>query len=203
MKRGRKHTSNIGVYADHQRRTCILVSDGEPVKYIPLDISGGGLRVHTTTLASFTSRYTKLPDYPIEKAKQLYLNFAKSVGATAEAVEHLSKHVVFTEEDREMVLNRVSAAEKIFKKSAREHRTKSRKVASEPVKRRQRVKKVASEPSGRYVSVKEMVEALVKGGRTITDDDLFKRVQKEFRLADTKRPFIRRCHRNILKESKQ
>lgn len=94
---------SVGVYRDHNSKTCLLVKDGEQVEFIPLDISRG-FEVHTTTRASFDARYKAMPDYPIDRAAALYFNYARTVGATKDALAHLSKLTDISRQEKRQII---------------------------------------------------------------------------------------------------
>jgi len=197
----RKHAAvNSGVYYDSQRRTCLLIKSGDQVKFIPMDIAEG-FQVHETTKVSFEQRYTLMPDYPLDKAAQLYLNYALAVGASDEVMNHLSQIITVTDEDFKMATSKRS--EKPVKKPpeekpARKRRTK--KVAEEKPTRRKRTaprtKKVES--SGEYNSEAAMFQGLIMEGK-LTDDEIFVQVQEAFGLDDKKRSYVT-WYRNNLKK---
>lgn len=193
--------SSVGVYYDHQRRTCLLVSDGEQVEYIPLDISDG-FQVHSTTLASFSQRYTKMPDYPLDKAAQLYLNYALAVGATNEVIDHLSKIISVTDEDRKMATSKRAAApakpakKEVVEKPARKRRAKKTETA--PIEKPAR-KRRAKSTSTEYTSAAQMFQGLIMDGK-LTDDEIFSQVQKAFGLDDKKRSYVTWYRNNLIKK---
>lgn len=194
--------SSIGVYHDHQRRTCLLVIDGEQVEYIPLDIQDG-FQVHTTSAASFNQRYVKMPDYPLDRAAQLYLNYAMAVGATDEVIDYLAKIIHITDEDRKMATSkRAEALTKPAKKKVIKKRGAAKKAA--PVKKagkteKKTVKKRRTKGPGKYTSAAQMFQGLIMEGR-FTDDAIFAKVQEAFGLDDNKRSYVRWYRNNLIKK---
>ena len=95
----RKKQGNFQVCRDHQGRTCIQVhADNSSVRFIPLDINEG-FQVHETTVVSFKQRYKPMPEYPIERGCQLYLNYSLAVGASAEALDYLGQMITINKKD--------------------------------------------------------------------------------------------------------
>lgn len=203
MARRKRVANSMGVYHDSQRRTCLLVSNGDQVKFIPLDISDG-FQVHETTMTSFEQRYTCMSDYPLDKAAQLYLNYALAVGATHEVIDYLSQIITVTEEDRTMATSKRSEkpapkkkAVKSESKPKRQRRAK-KTVEEKPTSKRasRRTKKVESPTE--YKSAAAMFQGLIMEGQ-LTDDEIFEQVQSAFGLDDKKRSYVT-WYRNNLKK---
>lgn len=86
------------VCRDFNSRTCIELSrDGNTVSVIPLEILG--LDVINMRLTEFDKTYKPMLDYPIEKAAALYVEYAKTLGASKQAMEALSKLTTVTPEE--------------------------------------------------------------------------------------------------------
>lgn len=205
MARRKRTASSMGVYHDFQRRTCLLVSKGDQVKFIPLDISDG-FQVHETTMVSFEQRYTCMPDYPLDKAAQLYLNYALAVGATHEVVDYLSQIITVTEEDRTVATSKRSEkpapkkkAVKAEIKSTRRKRVKKPEVEKKPVRKRSTRRTKKAESSTEYKSAAAMFQGLIMEGR-LTDDEIFEQVQSTFGLDDKKRSYVTWYRNNLKKE---
>lgn len=193
--------SSIGVYRDHQARTCLLVEDGEQVKFIPLDISDG-FHVHETTKASFDQRYKLMPEYPMDKAAQLYLNYCLAVGATDEVIDQLSQFISITDEDRKVATSKRAAApakpakKEVVEKPARKRRVKKTETAPvEKPARKRRVKSTSTE----YTSAAQMFQGLIMEGK-LTDDEIFSQVQEAFGLDDKKRSYVTWYRNNLTKK---
>ena len=190
--------SSVGVYRDHQARTCLLVEDGDQVKFIPLDISDD-FHVHETTKASFDQRYKLMPDYPMDKAAQLYLNYCLAVGATDEVIDQLSQFISITDEDRKMATSKRTAApakKEPVEKPARKRRAK--KTETTPVEKPAR-KRRAKSTSTEYASAAQMFQGLIMDGK-LTDDEIFSQVQEAFGLDDKKRSYVTWYRNNLTKK---
>lgn len=202
MARRNRAVNKPGVYRDHQSRTCLLAKGGDQVKFIPLDISDG-FQVHETTKTSFDQRYKEMPDYPLDKAAQLYLNYALAVGASEEVMEHLGQIINVTEEDCKMATSR-RAEKPVPKKAAKsEHKPtrKKREVKSEPKEKpvRKRASRRAKKSiEAEYKSASAMFQGLIMDGK-LTDDEIFAQVQQAFSLDDKKRSYVT-WYRNNLKK---
>lgn len=202
MARRRRAAVNSGVYYDSQRRTCLLVESGDQVKFIPMDIAEG-FQVHETTKVSFEQRYTLMPDYPLDKAAQLYLNYALAIGASEEVMQHLSQIITVTDGDIKMATSKRSekpVKKTAAKKSPEEKPTRKRrakKVVEEKPARKRRAKKAAS--SGEYNSAAAMFQGLIMDGK-LTDDEIFAQVQEAFDLDDKKRSYVTWYRNNLTKK---
>lgn len=98
------------VCRDFNSRTCIELSrDGNTVSLIPLEILG--LTVVNMRLAEFDKTYKPMADYPIEKAASLYVQYAKTLGASKQAMEALSTLTNVSQEEIIMATTRVRSTE--------------------------------------------------------------------------------------------
>jgi hypothetical protein len=98
--------------ADHQRRTCIeLFREKGQVHHIPLSASDG-LVVAVISEAVFDERYKPMPDYPVDKAARLYVEFSQHLGATAEAMDALGKMCKMLNSERELAIAAVENRKK-------------------------------------------------------------------------------------------
>jgi hypothetical protein len=82
------------VYRDANMHTCIVVFLGtEVVEFIPLPLGEEECDVVHMSRSVFLSAYTKMPDYPVKRAAQLYLHDAAKKTTSIEAREHLERIV--------------------------------------------------------------------------------------------------------------
>lgn len=181
------------VCRDHQGRTCIKVDEDEMglVKYIPLSISDG-FQVQETSIASFNQRYKAMPNYPVARGCQLYLNYSLNVGATDEALDYLSQMVTISESDRETARAK-QCSRTVVKSMTTGKAPGGTKSKSTPKK------KVVKKTSGKYSSASQMFQDLIMEG-TLTDDEIFQQVQVAFDLDDKKRSYVKWYRNNLIKK---
>lgn len=198
VRRRKRVEGSVGVYHDSQRRTCLLVENGDQAKFIPLDIADG-FQVHETTLASFEQRYTLMSGYPVGKAARLYLNYALAVGATDEAIDYLAQIIPVTDEDRNMAISKREAPPKKAAKPEEKPARKRRAKKAEPTLTKPRVRKPRKKSeSNEYASAAQMFQGLIMEG-ALTDSEIFAQVQEAFGLDDKKRSYVT-WYRNNLKK---
>lgn len=192
--------SNMGVYCDHQRRTCLLVEGGGLVKFIPLDING--FQVHRTADASFSQRYKLMSDYPVQRAAQLYLGYALNLGATAEVLDYLGKIIEISDDDRATILekDRCEQTDQSSTNINKEPSTSSKKQKVEKSSSgRRRAARVKQQSMNGYSSAAKMFQALIMAGE-LTDDEIFTQVQVAFGLEDKKRSYVQWYRKHLIKQ---
>lgn len=217
------------VYRDRNGRTCIRISDtAGKTSYIPMSIEGG-FNVEETSSESFEDRYKQLPDYPIDKACKLFLNYCTILGASTSVLDALAHAITVTEEDRNMaVQKRVLIDSAVEKKSAT---TSKKKASAKPVgnddsvaatkttvtKDRVATKKAATATSKPAKVIKDKPAKVIKDkdgddrksasamfqslimAGKLTDDEIFAAVKEEFGLDDKKRSYVS-WYRNKMKK---
>lgn len=184
---------------DNQRRTCLMVDrvDGK-VKYIPLSISEG-LEVLELAATEFDRRYEPMVNYPSDKAAQLYLGYSQSIGASTEALNYLGRVINVSKQEFHMATTKKAAATKAAE-------AKSTKAPANGVKAGRRttdpvVKPAAKAPAAKGAkkeSAAQMFQDLIMKG-TMTDDQIFAKVQEKFGLDEKKRGYVK-WYRNHLKK---
>jgi len=208
MSKRKESGSDFAVCRDHQGRTCLMVYKNEGVvKYIPMCVDTG-FEVSETSVGSFEHRYSVMPDYPVDKGCQLYLNYALALGASDEVLDFLSQVTTISKEDREMATSK--------KKSLFDDTEKKKKTEKVPVDKTEKptklvVKKNPVEPpakkpakkvkskDGEYSSAAQMFQGLIMGGK-LTDDEIFSQVQEAFWLDDKKRSYVKWYRNNLIKK---
>jgi hypothetical protein len=141
-----------------------------------------------------------MPDYPLDKAAQLYLNYTLAVGATEEVIDHLSKFITITDEDRTMAVSKRTTDEKPTKAAVEKPARKRRAKKSEPptIEKPARKRRAKSKTEVEYTSASQMFQDLIMGGE-LTDDEIFAQVKEAFGLDDKKRSYVT-WYRNNLKK---
>lgn len=208
----KKSHGTAGVVTDAARRTALVVSrlDGE-VAFIALDVENG-LTLDLTSESTFDERWKPLVDYPVEKCAALYASYARTLGATGEAIDALAKFTTVTKEDREMATakkaaraknpvaatKRAPAAKKegTAKKSAPAAKSASGATTKSPDAPATKKERAPRGPtaSGRFQ------ELIMEGKKT--DSEIFAIVQKEFNLSDDKRGYVKWYRNHLAKTGK-
>lgn len=194
------------VCADFNRHTCIEVSrQAGLVKYIPLNIAG--MELLEMNSSEFDRTYSQLNDYPVEKAAQLYAEYAAQLGGTKEAMQALATFVPLTPKEIEMATikkaasaaakTETAAKAKAAKPAAKTAVTK----ASAPAKTTKTTKAPAAkkEAGEKKPSAANMFKDLIMEGK-LTDDQIFAKVQKEFGLDDNKRSYVKWYRNDLTKK---
>lgn len=208
--------SSIIACKDFNNRTCIQVErDNGRVKYIPLDISEE-FKVCKASSAEFDQKYKPMVNYPIERAVQLYLGYARNIGITKEALDFLGHIVDISNKELLMaVTNKRQAAantakEKRASTAAKEKRAEATRRTvdniDKPTKAGRRavdpVAKPAKAASGeKRESAAQMFQNLIMEGK-LTDDKIFAKVQEKFGLDDSKRSYVKWYRSHLTKQGK-
>lgn len=196
------------VCADFNRHTCIEVSrQAGLVKYIPLNIAG--MELLEMNSSEFDRTYSQLNDYPVEKAAQLYAEYAAQLGGTKEAMQALATFVPLTPKEIEMATTKKAAsaaaktetaakakAAKPAAKTAVTKETKAKAAAPAKAAKAPATKKEAGE---KKPSAANMFKELIMEGK-LTDDQIFAKVQKEFGLDDNKRSYVKWYRNDLTKK---
>lgn len=221
-----------GVYADHQRRTCIQVQrTGDAVKYIELNVARG-LAIDKLDAKDFDRRYKPMKNYPIEKACELYVGYSRAIGATKEALDELGKFCSITEMEYEMAISKASATEetKETKKASAKAASKTASKAAKPMSKTSvKITKVGptdvettgltpEKPATKPAKVAKAKAAPKPAGEKkpsasamfqdlimagkLTDDQIFETVKAEFNLDDSKKGYVKWYRNHLTKQGK-
>lgn len=201
------------VVADHQRRTAIVFSRSDDrVEYTALNVEEG-LEVQLADPRDFDDRYKPLVDYPVEKAAGLYVEYARGLGATEQVMKQLAKLTTVTNEDTQMATKKKAARGAATVKTAKKttkaapdkaaKTTKAVKTAKPKAAAGEKKERAPRGPSAAS-RFQELIMEKAKGGKTCahTDDEIFKKVQKEFGLDDSKKSYVK-WYRNYLTKQGQ
>ncbi len=205
MAKSKKSVDNgvimVGVepYYDRHRHTILKFEETkDAVKFTPLDIVDG-LKVVELPTKEFYDMYKPIPNYPITKAIQVFLEYAKTLGATKEVMELFAKITTVTDEVIKVATTKrrteepkivVEKSKKELKKVAQEKPTKQA-VEKRPVKPKQ------ANPDGKKSAAQTFKDLIMEG--KLTDDEIFKKVQEEFNLDDSKRGYVKWYRNNLIK----
>lgn len=209
------------VRADYYRHTCLELSRTETtVTYIPL--GDGTLDVHTAGIESFEEEFMHvMPDYPVEKAAQLYVQFGLHLGATPAAMKELGRFVNISKKEYDMAtakpvtegatktkpapaVKNPPAAKKATTAAAKpaakadDPAAKKTAPAAKPAAKTAPAKR---EPVERKPSAASRFQDLIMEGK-LTDDEIFAAVKKEFSLSDEKRSYVSWYRNHLIKKGK-
>lgn len=186
-------------YYDHNRHTVFKFGENKThVKFVPLDIVEG-LKINELTIKQFNSTYKQIPNYPIERAVKLFFQYSQTLGATKEVMEFFSKIVNLSEEDIKLATTRRETEivepviEKPKKVPVEKPAKKERSVKSAMVQKSTQLK-----PRGSKKSAAQMFKDLIMDGK-LTDKEIFKKVQDEFALDDSKFGYVKWYRNNLIK----
>ena len=213
-------------YQDRQRRTRIVVdADNEDYSLVKLDTSLG-LRISTMPVDQFEDAFTEIEGYPIHKAIEQYVEFARYCGATQEVVDKFN-YILDAEEkkgvDVKLTRLKLQQVKLLDGKAAKtpsaasaddtppwddepeEERPKpTKKGKTTMAKQPKATVKVPSSPATTNTgSIKQprrtaasVFKDLILTGQ-YSDDEIFATVQKEFGLDDSKRSYVAYYRREL------
>lgn len=188
------------VCADFNRHTCIEVSrQAGLVKYIPLNIAG--MELLEMNSSEFDHTYSQLNNYPVEKAAQLYAEYAAQLGGTKEAMQALATFVPLTPKEIEMATTKKAASAAAKTKTAAKAKA-AKPAAKTAVAKTTKVTKAPAakkETGEKKPSAANMFKDLIMEGK-LTDDQIFAKVQKEFGLDDNKRSYVKWYRNDLTKK---
>lgn len=192
------------VCCDHNRRTCILLERSETsVKYVALDVENG-LDVTTADPKDFDRGYKPMVDYPVERAAKLYVEYARGLGATEQAMRMLGKLTTVNNEDIEMATKKKAARAAAPVKTAKKATAKKAAGKAEAAPKGKAAKKAPAErreQAARGPTAAAKFQELIMEGKK-TDDQIFAAVQKEFGLDDSKRSYVKWYRNYLTKQGK-
>jgi hypothetical protein len=189
-----------GVFIDHNRHTCIALSQTNgDVSFIPM--TSAGFEIQKLDEAEFLKTFTQA-EYPVPKAAQLYAQYASNFGGTVEAIQALASLTPMTKDEINMATQKKKA---IPAKEAKAKATPAAKPAKEakakatpaakPAKEAKAKATPAAKPAketkakdGKVSSAQRFRDLIVAG--KLDDDAIFATVQKEYGLADDKRRYV-------------
>ena len=180
------------VYVDGNRRTCLALRiTDDACTFIPLDIEG--LDVQTWSRKKFEDNYEQLFDYPVLRASRVFIDIAQKHGATKEVMDELRLLTVVTEKEYIMATTKKAAA------AAKLAGTKT--AAAKPKAVKTEKSTAPKEPSAPRETASGMFQELLVEGK-LSDDQIFKKVQAKFGLADDKRGYVNWYRNKLVKDGK-
>lgn len=179
---------DAAVFVDFNRKTCIrLRESSNRVAYIYLNMDIG-LVLDVMNPTSFHNVYHLTTNTGgVKESIDKMVKFSQYIGAEDSVLRLLSQLVPITKETIDMAAKR--KADREIKKTA---------VATTTTKT-VGAKKVANTKKTGSVSAAARFQELIMRG-TMTDDQIFKSVQAEFKLPDSKRGYVQ-WYRNYLKKN--
>jgi hypothetical protein len=194
---------------DRERRTCIAVDRSEEiVKYIPLDIESG-LVVLSMSTEEFDNRYRPMLEYPVEKAAALYASYARTIGATQEAMSFLSPLTDLTQKEIDMAVAKKKDTTKAAEEKKTAAKTASKKATPAKTKKPETPKtekpeapKGDKQPKASRETAAQMFQDLIMAGK-LSDDQIFAKVQEKFGLDDKKKGYVKWYRNHLKKQGKK
>lgn len=187
-------------HSDAQRRTCLLLERNDvSVRCIPLDVVEG-LAVVELAADDFDLRFKPLVDYPAERMARLYVSYATSIGATEAALRALGRLTTIHPQEHDMATRKkaAKAATAVTKKPATVKGGKKKKAAK-PARKTTDKTTARAEGGARRETAAQLFQDLIRAG-TLTDDQIFAKVQGKFGLSDDKRSYVA-WYRNRLRKN--
>lgn len=196
---------------DHNKKTCIELSrKGSRVIFVPMDSIG--IAIEKVDAGVFDRTYTPVPNYPVAKAARRYIAYASSVGGTESAMEELAKLTTLTSKELiEMAIKKKAAVSTTKAEAAAKAKANSKKAppakseqpkppkqAKAEVTKATKVTKTKETKVPRRSASKAFQELIMAG--TLTEKQIFARVQKEFGLDDSKFSYVKWNYNYLVKQ---
>lgn len=202
------------VYADHQRRTAILLKAEEgQATYIPLLIEG--FELNTMSQQEFNRQFYLMEDYPVEKAAKLYAGYAADLGGSLEAMQALASITTLSAKEIEMATAKKAAAAAkttatktaaakgkaapAAKKATTAKPVPVKEAKGKPVPAAGKEAKAPKAAAEKKPSASQMFKDLIMAGKK-TDDQIFAEVQKAFNLDDSKKSYVKWYRNDLTKK---
>lgn len=168
------------------------------VEFIRLNVEDG-LDTETAPAKQFDKEFTELlVDYPPDRAARLMIGYARSIGATEEALRKLGKLFPITEEDITMATAKKAARAKTKAKADPAAAKEGKPAAAKKTK-----KPAGDKPEGKArlkgESASQMFQELIRQG-AMTDDQIFSKVKAKFNLDESKRGYVG-WYRNYMRKN--
>jgi hypothetical protein len=134
---------------------------------------------------AFVELYQPLDDYPVERCAQLYAQYARTVGASPEAMEALGRLTKLSQKEIEMATAKKASTAKVEKATKDVPAEKPAKAVKTP--------KVAAEKPAKAEkkgpSAAQMFKDLIMAGN-LSDQKIFEKVQAAHGLDDKKFSYV-------------
>lgn len=192
---------------DHERRTCLVVSQDEQVtRFIPLETESG-LCVCSTSTQQFDARFKTVPNHSLDRGAALYARYAIEVGATPEVMSFLGNFTPITKQEASMATNRKKTNDETAatkKAGAKPKKVAEPKAEKAPFKGGKKVetpaKAAPTKAQGeKKLTASKMFQDLIMEGK-LSDDKIFEKVQKTFGLDDNKKSYVRWYRQDMKKK---
>ena len=204
----------ISTYYDRQRRTCIVVaSDKSNVSLVKLDTSAG-LRISLMPVDLFEDTYSEVAGYPIHKAIEQYVEFARYCGAMQDVMNAFNG-ILDSEEkkgvDVKLTRLKLQQVKLLDGKAAKpaddtppwddepsvDNPKQTKKGKTAMVRQpKASVKVPSNSATSNTGSIKQPRRTAASAFKDLiltgqySDDEIFATVQKEFGLDDSKRSYV-------------
>jgi hypothetical protein len=207
-------------YQNVERRTCLLLDEREVAGslttfFTPLDISNG-LVIESLAAPVFHRAYHVLEGYPRDRACQLYLSYAQTIGASPEVLKYLQDVTPISPKEHDMATakqgGRTSGPKTTpAKKAAVQQPDKPKKPTTKAAAKKavpaktaakkappKAAKKTTSEAPAKVTASSRFKELILEG--KLTDDKIFEKVQQEFDLDEGKRSYVKWYRNKMIKD---
>ncbi len=198
------------VYRDKFHNNCLLLGIMEGTARI-ISRENGPYDLLEVPAASFLERFGPLTDYNPTQAAQIYIKYARYLGATEPAIKELAKLVPLNEQERNIMSGVKKATAKATppvvakgKKLTKKQETEAieAEVVAEPATeskwtKKAKAKEAAAEKTPRRSAAQAFMQLIRE--QKLTDDEIFAAVQSEFGLDDKKRSYVA-WYRNYMKK---
>jgi len=193
-----------GVFSDKKRHTCILCSSSSgKAQYIPLCIADG-MVVREVSVDEFQNTWKAIPEYPLDRAADLYIQYALDIGAESDAIDYLSK---MTKNQKEAIAkvkaNGPRDVKQVMRKKSgpmspagmTEEKARAKPSGPPPVFKENKKQASKKAPAKKAVGPKKPSAAsrfreLIMEGK-LSDQQIFAAVQKEFGLDDKRFTYVK------------
>lgn len=184
---------DVGVYVNSKLKSCIRLHESDDhVLYVILDMARGLVieRLRATTFYVGFRPITTIGG-PTDTIKK-FAALARYIGSDHDTLTVLSRITPIPQEDMTMAIAR---------KVAREAKKTEQAAAAKGAAKKDGAKSTSAKKSGSTtpVSAASQFQALIMKG-TMTDEQIFKAVQTQFGLSDSKRGYVQ-WYRNYLKKN--
>jgi hypothetical protein len=179
-------------------RTCLVLELGARVRYVACEPDGGEhYALVEKDLRAFNEEYPRRLDYDAGRCARLYVEYAQSLGASQDAMAALGALVAVKEAEVMAAVEKTKARRPgIGTATAARAQAAKKNGAAAPQAGVRPAPAQAAAAAGVRVprerkkpTVQSRLRELVMKG-TMTDDQIFAQVQREFKLPDKRRSYV-------------
>lgn len=191
---GPKGTDHSCIVIEHTKKTIIFVT-----LYDMQEIgSPRCLRLLEATPEEFNQWY-KRADYPAERLAEIYLQFGITLGATPKALSALGRFIHIFDYEFDQAVRVYSDAQPIPEEKVISSKNKLRNGPVVSGLSGIKAARATRKPEHKKETAAQLFRELLLDGE-LTDDEIFKRVQKKFGLDGKKRSYVTTYRRQLVKK---